>query len=572
MQTKRAPVCCVLGHVDVAKTFLVDRIAKTKLETGDCIGITQQLGVTFVPNSVLCEYTSCELPGILFIDTPGMESIPHDRYRGISFCDVAILVIDLLMGMEQQTIDALELIKKHNKPFIIITNKIDRIYGFNVKHSMAEQTRDVIQFLESRIHSIVREFATHNINASIAERINHVRIVPTSGVTGEGIPNIIASIVQLSRQNEALKITDEIKCHVLDVRSVEKHGYAATVILKSGVLREGDQFVVTGSKEAIVTNVTHLLVQRPRVSRRANYEMLDEVYGPQCVRVVAQGLENAVPGGKMLVVKQGDDVDELQRSVMSIYDDLNEKLSQNGVSVFASSFDQLNSFMQILQNESIAVAHFSVCGAQESDVLRASTQDIENRIIVCFDASISRHVLELAESNDVMVISSSISYHIVDMLKKYRRKKDTVLEIWPCCIKILPDCVFRKKSPIIVGVEVLKGKLCVGIPLIVLNCDIEGEDNVIGYQFIGRVTKIESSNQTVNEAEKGESVVVMIESELMYGRHFDQSLLYSQISSESLDHLKQNRTEELKTRVRELFPLIRKLKQCLEIDVINDEP
>jgi small GTP-binding protein len=567
MQTKRAPVCCILGHVDVGKTFLIDRIAKTKLETGDSIGITQQLGVTFIPNSVLCEYTACELPGILFIDTPGMESLSHDRYRGISICDMAILVIDLLMGLEQLTFDALEQIKKHNKPFMIIANKIDRIYGWNSKKSIAEQTRDVIQFLEARIIFIERELAANNINASVDERKDHVKIVPTSGITGEGIPNIITDIVQLSQQSEA-KITDEIECHILDVRCVEKHRYAATVILKSGILREGDQFVVAGNKQAIVTNVTHLLVQQ----RTSRFEMLGEVHGPQCVRVVAQGLENDVPGGKMLVVRQGDDVDELCSSVMSIYDDLNEKLSQNGVSVFTSSFHQLELILQILENERIPVSHLSVSDIQESDVLRASAQSFEDRVIVCFDTNISRYVLEFAESNDVTVISSSIRYHIVDMLKNHRRKRDTPLEIWPCCIKILPDSVFRKKNPIIVGVEVLKGKVCVGTPLVVLNCDIEGEGNVIGYQYIGKVTKIQNSTQSVYEAEKGESVVVMIESELTYGRNFDQGLLYSQISRESLNHLKQNRREELQSRLRELFPLIRKLKQCLEIDVIKDEP
>jgi translation initiation factor 5B len=392
MQTKRAPVCCILGHVDVGKTFLIDRIAKTKLETGDCIGITQQLGITFIPNSILCEYTACELPGILFIDTPGMESLSHDRYRGISICDMAILVIDLLMGLEQLTIEALEQIKKHNKPLIIIANKIDRIYGWNSKKSTAEQKRDVIQFLETRIESIERELATYNINASVDERKNHVKIVPASGITGEGIPNIITNIVQLSRQNEA-NITNEFECHILDVRCVEKHRYAATVILKSGTLREGDQFVVAGNKEAIVTNITHLLVQQRTSTRLASYEMLGEVHGPQCIGVVAQGLENAVPGGKMLVVRQGDDVDELRSSVMSIYDGLNEKLSRNGVSVFASSFHQLELILQTLQNERIPVAHFSVSEVQESDIFRALAQGIDDRVIVCFDVNISRYVL-----------------------------------------------------------------------------------------------------------------------------------------------------------------------------------
>src|SRR3989338_1521318 len=137
-QKIRQPIITVCGHVDHGKTSVLDRIRQTSVYETEAGGITQKISFTLFPKDKILKRCPLieknklvlEIPGFLFIDTPGHAAFSNLRKRGGALADMAVVVIDINEGIMPQTAEVIQILKLNKTPFIVALNKLDRISGW----------------------------------------------------------------------------------------------------------------------------------------------------------------------------------------------------------------------------------------------------------------------------------------------------------------------------------------------------------------------------------------------------------------------------------------------------------
>jgi translation initiation factor 5B len=580
----RQPIVVVLGHVDHGKTTLLDKIRGTALVKKEPGEMTQEVGASFVPKSVIESLAQplrkvinvkLEIPGLLFIDTPGHELFANLRRRGGSVADFAILVVDIVEGFQKQTYESIQILKERKVPFVVAANKIDRIPGWkpqdtsSVLLSLDKQSPQVRDLLDQYVYKLVVQLAEVGFNSERFDRIKdftkYVAIVPVSGKTGEGIAELLALIAGLAQayMKGKLKYAEgPARGVVLEVKEEPGIGHTIDVILYDGILRKNDQFVLAGLNGPIVTKVRSIFVPRPLSDIRfAKTELtaIDEIQAAAGVKISAPGLEEALAGSPLIVANSDAEVEAAKKQIeeeikgVRFYDS-----TINGIIVKADSIGSLEAIVNELRRRGIPVRLADVGPISKRDLLEAELVKKEAKEYALIGAFKVKPLPGLEIPSDVKLVSSNIIYQLIDEIEKIiqlaketekRRTLDKL--VLPAKFKILPGYVFRRSDPVIVGVEVLGGILRAKSPVM----DSEGRP-------IGEIQQIQDNKKPVEQVSKGSEVAVSIKGNVMVGRQIDEGdLLYTDVPKEDLEILLTRYsdlvTDDMKEVIKEIIAIKR---------------
>ena len=497
----RSPIICVLGHVDTGKTKLLDYLRKSHVQDNEAGGITQQIGATFVPPTAIHEQSKgvkkkqeLKMPGLLIIDTPGHESFTNLRSRGSSLCDIAILVIDIMHGLEPQTIESLNLLKARKTPFVVALNKIDRLYSWNCRPGRdvedvikSQETNTKLEF-EKRAKEVITQLNEEGLNAALffenPNQREYVSLVPTSAHSGDGMGNLINLIIDYTQNLLSKRITyneSKLEATVLEVKAIPGLGTTIDVILVNGFLKEGDRIVLAGHDGPIVTHIRSLLVPHPlkEIRVKCPFKDLKIVYGSVGVKITGHDLESAVAGLELHVARKDADVEDLKQECWDRFGKAMKaiKCSDKGVHVQASTLGSLEALLEFLKQSKIPYSGVRIGPVVKRDVVKASTMlesSPDHAVILAFDVKVEKDAQQEADKLGVRIFTAEIIYHLFDQFTKYQdelkmKKKEQFrhLAVFPCKLRILPQFIFNARDPIVVGVSVEDGLCIPGTPIAV---------------------------------------------------------------------------------------------------------
>ena len=328
----RQPIVSVLGHVDHGKTSFLDFIRGTSIVNRESGAITQHIGATEIPiNEIyqicgdLLSQKNLSLPGLLFIDTPGHHAFTTLRTRGGSLADLAVLIIDINEGFKPQTFESINILKEYKTPFVIAVNKIDKISGWQkfkdltAKNRIEKQKTNVLSIFEEKIYDLIGVLYENKLNAELYYKIKDFRkniaLVPISSKSGEGIPELLMTLVGLAQRFLEEKLNNEIgpgKASVLEVK--EEIGLGTTIdsIIYSGIIKCDDKIVIGTKDEPKIVKIKALLKPKPLDEIRDPREKFDnvkEVHAASGIKIVSPDLENVIPGAPIRVF--GDNINDI---------------------------------------------------------------------------------------------------------------------------------------------------------------------------------------------------------------------------------------------------------------------
>ncbi len=560
----RTPILSVLGHIDHGKTTLLDSIRGTAVAAKEAGGVTQHIGATEIPIQVIkeiCEplksdWTGIELPGLLFIDTPGHYAFASLRKRGSALADVAVLVVDVMEGFQPQTYESLSILRLLKTPFVVALNKIDRIKGWQSSRkpfiiNYQTQPEFASRELNTRIYEIVGDLYDKGFSADRYDRISDfsrtVSIVPVSAKTGEGIADLLLVLIGLAQKyfERSLRLHLEGPGVGTILEKKEERGLGTTidVILYDGKLSVGDTIVVgSAEEEPIVTKIRALLKPRAlqEIRTEQRFRRVKSVSAAAGVKIMAPNIENALPGSRVRAVPTTGNVDvDIERVIEEMKDEIAEmKLdtSSEGLIIKADTMGSLEALALELRSEKIEqIKKAEVGNISKRDVVDATmVSDRYLRAILGFNVDVLPDAREVAMQNEIPLFVSDVIYRVIEDYEnwvkeeKERERQEKIDRLTtPAKIKVLPGCVFRQSKPAIFGIEVLCGRIKTGVELI----KSDGTN-------IGSINEIQNRGESIATADEGMQVAISMKKPT-FGRQIKENeILYVDVDIGEVNKLR----------------------------------
>ncbi len=536
----RTPIVCVLGHVDHGKTSLLDRIRGSSVVSSEAGAITQHIGATLVPIEAIrgmstgMQKLAVQVPGLLFIDTPGHHAFTTLRARGGALADMAIVVVDINEGFQPQTIEALSILRNCRTPFVVALTKVDRVHGWRPTPnapflaSFAKQNERVTEFMETRHYEIVGKLSDLGFNSERFDRVSdfarEIAIVPVSAHTGEGISDLLLVMIGLAQRymGDALAVEVQGPGHgtVLEVKEERGLGMTLDVILFDGTLTVGDQVMLAITDGVVQTKVKSLLKPRPmkEILTEDRFERVKSVVAASGVKVAAPGLDGVIAGSPLRVVR--GDRDAIEREILDEVSRIDVTLSDEGLVIKADTIGALEALSKELEAREIGVMRAAVGPVSRHDLVDAQTIKAPlSRAVLAFNAPLlpdAQAIVREGGPDLPRVFQAKVIYQLIDEFVEWRDAERQRMEqqrferiILPAKLRVLPGCVFRQSNPAVVGVRVLGGTLRTDVKLV----RTDGRK-------VGHLKTIQSSGEYVHEVEAGAEVAIAIEGATV-GRQVD---------------------------------------------------
>ena len=555
----RSPIVSVLGHVDHGKSSILDAIRGSNILATEAGAITQAIGASIIPLETVRNKCGAlldqlklkfNIPGLLFIDTPGHAAFTSLRKRGGALADIAILAVDINEGFKPQTIEAIDILRSSKTPFVIAANKLDLVPGYEKKNNsliidLDQQPDGVKQMLDERLYKLLGQlYDRFQINAERFDRVEdytkQIAIVPCSAKFGIGLSELLMVLAGLTQKylekNLNINVSGPAKGTVLEVKESEGLGRTIDVIIYDGTLRVNDIIVIGNIGEPIVAKVRALFQPAPlheMRDKKSSFISVKEAIAATGVRISAPGVSEVVAGMPVRSCPKDKKLEDVKESVQQEVKEIILDTDKKGIIIKADSLGGLEAMIKLFGEKNIRIRKATIGHITKKDILEAESNaehDPFLGVIIGFNIDIAKDV-EVPKS--VNVIIGDIIYKLLDDYELWVDYKKKALEVEqidelvrPCKIEILQNCIFRQSNPAIVGVHLLVGVMRVGTPLM--------KDG----KTLTTVKSIKSEKDNLNRVEQGKQVAIALPG-VVCGRQIEENnILYSAIPEDDFKKLK----------------------------------